>query len=170
MNWKSPCLSCDWWLTGNAFIWLFFKGSFHLVIAIIMIDSSIKCNFYSWFLTLRLCVIARCSVTIFAFRSKLRNIFMYSLCSVYCKHLFSKLFMRIWKFGSRRQQEPVKVFLLFLYNVVGREILAGCGQLFHHQLWFLLPFCFVKVLTFLTSDKSCKTSCSYLNWVSLYIH
>lgn len=162
MNWKSPCLSCDWWLTGNAFIWLFFKGSFHLVIAIIMIDSSIKCNFYSWFLTLRLCVIARCSVSIFAFRSKLRisSCILYAQCTV----------CRIWKFGSRRQQEPVKVFLLFLYNVVGREILADCGQLFHYQLWFLLPFCFVKVLTILTSDKSCKTSCSCLNWVSLYIH
>lgn len=84
MNWKSPCLSCDWWLTGNAFIWLFFKGSFHLVIAIIMIDSSIKCNFYSWFLTLRLCVIARCSVTIFAFRSKLRisSCILYAQCTV----------------------------------------------------------------------------------------
>lgn len=84
--------------------------------------------------------------------------------------IFPELFIRLWEFKTRRQHDCTAVPIFSSLCVVGRENLhvACWGWPFYYQLGFLLPFCFVRILTILTSSKSGKIM--FLPRIGVQVH
>lgn len=118
----------------------------------IMIDSSIKCNCF--FLSLRLCTIARNYVTIFpSVPSSEYIFFMFIVLVIVC--IFSKLFMSLLEFDWRRYV-PVKAF--------SSLCVVGAGDFGRLLITVLLPTLFFTVLLCCNNSghcdlkvKSCRT-------------